>query len=212
MLVQVSVGRAVAASCEAEPGEDWPASSQVLRTDKLARNSELVLELDLVSQDVKLPFIGSKEEVSDPPQPGIEAESFFELGPVRLAQNRELDVSSRSELRPNATTAAARAPCSGQRALEYDHVDAAAGQEVRAREPMNPAPTTATSAFGLLATGSSRRSVQSSLSPAIRPSRQETFLHTRAAGGHLSRTLADPPRPAGRRGPERRAQRTPIRG
>ena len=40
--------------------------------------------------------------------------------------------------------------------------------------PMNPAPTIATSAFGLLATGSSRRSVQSSLSPAIRPSRQET--------------------------------------
>ena len=134
MLVQVSVGRAVAASSEAEPGEDWPAASQVLRTDKLARNSELVLELDLVSQDVKLPFVGSKEEVSDPPQPGIEAESFFELGPVRLAQNRELDVSSRSELRPNATTAAGRAPCSGQLALEYDHVDAAAGKEVRARK------------------------------------------------------------------------------
>jgi hypothetical protein len=98
MLVQVSVGRAVAASCEAEPREDWPASSQVLRTEEFARNAELVLELDLVSEDVKLRFIGSKEEVSDPPQPGIEAESFLELGPVRLAENRELDVGRRSEL------------------------------------------------------------------------------------------------------------------
>ena len=59
MLVQVAVGSAVAASCEAEFAEDWPACQQVFRIKELAWDAELVLELDLVAQDLKLSFIGS---------------------------------------------------------------------------------------------------------------------------------------------------------
>jgi hypothetical protein len=98
VLVQIPVGRGVAASCKGELSEEWPPSRQVFRNQKLARDAELVLELDLVSQGLKLGFIGSKEEVSDPPEPRVDAESFFELSPVRLAENRELDVGCRPQL------------------------------------------------------------------------------------------------------------------
>ena len=98
MLVQVPVGGAVAASCEAKLSEDRPTFRQVLRSQELARDAQPVLELDLVPQRLKLGFIGSKEEVPDPPQPRVDAESFFELCPVRLAENREFDVGGRPQL------------------------------------------------------------------------------------------------------------------
>jgi hypothetical protein len=98
MLVQVPVGCAVAASCEAELSEDRPTFGQVFRNQELARDAQLVLELDLVPQGLKLGFIAGKKEVPDPPQPGVDAESFFELSPVRLAENREFDVGGRPQL------------------------------------------------------------------------------------------------------------------
>jgi flavin-dependent dehydrogenase len=57
--------------------------SVVVLERNLPGAGSLVLELDLVSQDVKLPFIGSKEEVPDPPQPQVDAKSFFELSPSK---------------------------------------------------------------------------------------------------------------------------------
>jgi hypothetical protein len=67
MLVQVAVGRAVAASRKAELVEHRPARRQVLRNEELALDAELVLQLDLVAQDLKLGFIRSEEEIADPP-------------------------------------------------------------------------------------------------------------------------------------------------
>jgi hypothetical protein len=46
-----------------------------------------VLKLDLASKDLELSIVAREEEVPDPPQVRVDAESLPELGPIRLAQN-----------------------------------------------------------------------------------------------------------------------------
>jgi hypothetical protein len=112
-----------------------------------------VLQIDLMSQRLKLGIVGGEEEVPDPLQPRVDAESLLELGPIGLAQNRESNVRCRPQLRPETPAAARRAPRPGRLPLEHDDPHAAPREEVRTGKTDDPAPTIATCACGLLGVG-----------------------------------------------------------
>ena len=106
MLIQEAIRCAIAAARDPEITQDGPACRQVVRNHELAWDTELVLQIDLMSQRLKLGIVGGEEEVPDPLQPRVDAESLLELGPIGLAQTRESNVRCRPQLRPETPAAA----------------------------------------------------------------------------------------------------------
>ncbi len=98
MLVQIAVGGAEARAGNIEAAETRPPCPYVVRGEELARDGEPVLERHLLPEGLKPILVRSKEEVSDPPQPDVDAKSILELRPVLFAEDRQLDIGCRPQL------------------------------------------------------------------------------------------------------------------
>jgi len=64
-----------------------PSRRKLLRGEELTRNAESALQHHLFTEGLKPALVLGQEEVPDPPQRHVDAESILELGPVRFAED-----------------------------------------------------------------------------------------------------------------------------